>query len=143
MQNDEIEVVCGDHDLKNSDEVRNDQARKVKQIVVHPVYNPNNYWSDIAILVLQEDFELAAHLNVICLPTEKDFLGFDPKNCKAAGWGKDNSGELGDYQQKLSQVTLPYVDNAQCEPLLQNELGKHQNKAVQGGTANFACRFFL
>ena len=61
---------------------------------MHPVFNPRNVWNDFAIIHLENDFELDAHINVICLPTETDFEDFDKTKCVATGWGKDSIGKL-------------------------------------------------
>ena len=57
---------------------------------MHPVFNPRNVWNDFAIIHLENDFELDAHINVICLPTETDFEDFDKTKCVATSWGKES-----------------------------------------------------
>lgn len=46
------------------------------------------YSSNIAIIILQREFKLTYHINVICLPKQDDV--FEAKtNCFGTGWGND------------------------------------------------------
>jgi hypothetical protein len=69
------------------------QERKVRHVSVHPAFNDANLHNDYALLHLTEDFDLAPHINVVCLPTDEHFDDFIKEECVAAGWGKDSVGK--------------------------------------------------
>ena len=50
-------------------------------------------FDDIAVLILERDFTLQEHINVICLPTSPNFEQFDQSKCVATGWGQPKSYE--------------------------------------------------
>lgn len=48
----------------------------------------------MAILQVEEPFELSAHVDTICLPDyERLQDSYDWEHCVATGWGKDKFGE--------------------------------------------------
>ena len=50
-------------------------------------------FDDIAILILERDFTLQEHIDVICLPKSPNFEQFDQSKCVATGWGQPKSYE--------------------------------------------------
>ena len=50
-------------------------------------------FDDIAILILERDFTLQDHIDVICLPKSPNFEQFDQSKCVATGWGQPKSYE--------------------------------------------------
>ena len=124
-----IFVRCGDWDVVNDHEPRAHQDRSVLAIEVKYLYRPPSSTHDnIALLFTEQEFDLDGHIDTICLPQPEDV--FDNQVCFATGWGKDRFGGEGVYQQKLKEVSLPIVEDAECERIY-NELrakkGKKQN----------------
>jgi len=118
-------VRCGEWDTQTNSEPLPHQDRKVKEIILHPQYNKRNLGNTAAILILEEDFELAQHIDTICLP---DINDSDEQNhgeeCYVKGWGKDK-WEEGDYQVVLKEVQVPVVDTASClDALKKTKLGR-------------------
>lgn len=65
------------------------QIRKISEIILHPDYNSEHPRNDIALLVLEQPFEITDNVNTICLPITND--RWDTNNCFVAGWG---AGEM-------------------------------------------------
>ena len=106
-------VRCGDWDVNNDHEPRAHQDRNVRAIEVHYLHIPPSNRNNIALLFTEQDFDLGEHIDTICLPQPGDV--FDNQVCFATGWGKDQFGEEGVYQQRLKEVSLPIVEDAECE----------------------------
>ena len=85
----------------------------------HPRYKKHDHYNDVAVIVLDDNFELDRHINTICLPKELDtakYISWD--KCFATGWGKDSFGNSGRYQEILKQVKLNMVDHDNCQARL-------------------------
>lgn len=63
-------VVVGQYDLSNRPGKVKPVVRKVKRMIVHRDYNPNNFDNDIALLELEQPYQLQPHVVPICLPTK-------------------------------------------------------------------------
>jgi len=80
-------VRCGEWDTKGVPEHMPHQDRRVIKVTVHPSYNPKRWHADnIALLHLEEEFELRPHLDTICLPRSRN--SYSRLGCFASGWGK-------------------------------------------------------
>lgn len=66
------------------------QDRTVVKKVMHPQFNARNLAYDYALLFVNEDFELARHVDTVCLPQPGEL--FDEDRCVVTGWGKDEFG---------------------------------------------------
>ena len=106
-------VRCGDWDVNNDHEPRAHQDRNVRAIEVHYLHIPPSNRNNIALLFTEQDFDLSEHIDTICLPQPEDV--FDNQVCFATGWGKDQFGEEGVFQQRLKEVSLPIVEDAANE----------------------------
>ncbi|XP_052894029.1 phenoloxidase-activating factor 2-like [Anopheles moucheti] len=109
-------VRAGEWDTRTESEVLPYQDAKVKQVLIHDRYNKQHHY-DVALLVLEKPFEAAENIQLICLPppSVRPPVGTE---CLTGGWGKDRFGQTGVYQQILKRVTLPIVDQAQCQTAL-------------------------
>ena len=116
-------VRCGDWDLEGTDEPQEHQERTVSHIDLHPAFDKDKkndtieaYYNNWALLYMESEFELAEHIDTVCLPQPGDI--FDNKMCYATGWGKDH--DKGDYQTILKEVQKPVVSDSQCLATLRN-----------------------
>lgn len=117
FQNLEAEMLTvrgGEWNALSAEEILKHEDRNVHRIVLHPDFNPDNLFNDVAVLLLETPFKIAAHINTICLP-EPDYL---QQGCLTTGWGKDKFGNRGEYQAFLRKVELPLVTRETCEKLL-------------------------
>lgn len=88
----------------------------MKEVLIHEHYNKHHHF-DMALLVLEQPFQPAENIQLICLPPP----GVRPSvgtECVTGGWGKDKFGQAGVYQQILKRVALPVVDSVQCQQAL-------------------------
>jgi len=120
-------VRCGDIKIQaeNTDEI----TIEVETILLHSAYSDTQLVNDIAVLVLKTDYEFSEHVGRVCLPAPGREVDDDETECVATGHGKDNFGAFGYYSETLRKVSLPLVDNKNCQKIL-NE--KHfQNTSIK------------
>ncbi|XP_071745786.1 phenoloxidase-activating factor 2-like [Lepeophtheirus salmonis] len=111
-----IKIRCGEWDSQNEVEPMIHQDREIKDIRIHPQFDSKNIKNDFALLFMEEDFELAPHVDTICLPDNLAGINsYDQIDCFATGWGKDKFGKLGEYQVIMKQVNMDMVNSSECE----------------------------
>lgn len=59
---------------------------------MHEKYYSGALYNDIALLILEEPFDHANNIDIICLPKQGDII-LD-QECLASGWGKDTFGKF-------------------------------------------------
>merc|ERR1711860_299303 len=75
-----------------------------------------NVTHNVALLFMNEPFQIDAHIDKICLPNQfNKYESFEWESCFATGWGKDSFGKDGTYQVILKQVELDMVDKQTCQ----------------------------
>ena len=123
-----LKVRCGEWDTKNATEPAEHQDRNVKTIKVHPGFG-SNLTNNIALLFVDEDFVLSAHIDIICLPNLQDMQNSYQKSaCFATGWGKNEFGQEGEYQVIMKQVQMDLVPPYECQEALRGtRLGRRFN----------------
>lgn len=109
-------VRCGD--IKIQAENKNDLTLEVETILLHTDYSDTQLVNDIAVLVLKTDYEFSEHIGRVCLPDPGREVHNDGTDCVATGHGKDNFGAFGYYSETLRKVSLPLVDNKNCQKIL-------------------------
>lgn len=117
-------VRGGDWDSLSVHEFLPHQDRDVQEIIVHELFNPDNGFYDIALLVLAAPFEIAENVNTICLPPiDYDFAS--SVRCFASGWGTLSWKEF-HFLSIMKRIELPMVDHNQCQDeLRRTRLGIH------------------
>lgn len=138
----------GEWNTQSFDEMLPYVERKVKLIVNHEKFIRANLQNDIALLFLKEPFEMAPHINTICLPNQ-DYAS-TASDCIASGWGKKKFGVKEQYQVFLKKVELPIVPSDICEKQLRKtRLGEdfelHEGFLCAGTIidSRTSCFFFL
>ena len=67
-----VTVTCGDWDIRNQIEIKKEQSRNVKEVITDPFYHVKKTYGqevhDVALLIMDSDFELDEHIGTICLP---------------------------------------------------------------------------
>ncbi|CAH1371357.1 unnamed protein product [Tenebrio molitor] len=132
----QLKIRAGEWDTQTKKEQYPFQDVEVDSIKIHPGYNSEILYNDIALLFLKKPVELAPHINVICLPPPN--LTVDNARCLSTGWGKDVFGKEGQYQVILKKIDLPMVPRKECqESLRKTKLGKyfqlHRSFVCAGG----------
>lgn len=84
----DLAVRGGEWNTMSADEMFPHQDRDVQGVTYHREFNRKNLQNDIALLSLMKPFELAPHINTICLP-QLNYKHDSGEKCIATGWGKD------------------------------------------------------
>lgn len=113
----DLKIRAGEWDTQTTKERLPYQERIASRIFSHPNYNERSLANDVAIIELEDPFQLDEHINTICLPPS----GYvsSSRNCFASGWGKDVFGKAGKYSVIQKKVPLPIVPYAECQAALQ------------------------
>ena len=85
----------------------------MRLVELNPEFNKGNLVNTVALLFLETEFELADHIDTICLPEYQEKFE-DRQECFVKGWGKDTFGKDAEYQVVLKEVALPVVPRDQC-----------------------------
>ncbi|CAG0899504.1 unnamed protein product [Darwinula stevensoni] len=140
-----LKVRLGEWDTTGANEPYPHQERFVEKIVIHPDYRKGPLYNDIALLFMNDPYELQPHVDTICLP-EPGYRRPWGNICVSAGFGKDNFGREGRYRTILKKVELPLVERMECERTLRNtRLGQwfrlHWSFLCAGGvTGHDTCK---
>jgi len=85
----DVLIKAGEWKLGSNEEPKPFQTVRVKQITMHPAYQPTNLQSDLALLHLENDLKYDQHIGAICLDeSELDLIGSN-EECVTSGWGKE------------------------------------------------------
>ncbi|XP_059955260.1 mannan-binding lectin serine protease 1 isoform X4 [Mesoplodon densirostris] len=102
-----FKIIMGKHWRYRSDE--NEQSLNVKQIFLHPLYNPNTFENDIALVELSKSPVLSDFVMPICLPQGPSQEG---AMVIVSGWGKQF---LQRFPETLMEIEIPVVDHRICQ----------------------------
>nr|AIJ10719.1 venom serine protease precursor [Scolopendra dehaani] len=111
-----IMIIAGRLSLDETESF--EQRRQVKEVYIHPEYN-NTLKNDIALLKLDQAFELNAYVGKVLLPTDKNQV-FDGE-CTVIGWGTVKFDEVSakymnsTYSSQLRKVNVPLWSNSDCD----------------------------
>lgn len=139
QRSEELKVRLGEWDVNRDDEFYPFVETNIRDIVLHPDFQPSSLINDLALLRLEQPIDGAQmpHIAPACLPAPDEH--FNQQRCWVAGWGKDAFGQHGTFQSVLKKVDLPVVKRLDCENALRFEtkLGKffrlHSSALCAGG----------
>lgn len=111
---DDYRVYLGKYyrDDKRDDEFV--QVSKVKEVHVHPDFDPHLFDSDIALLLLDTPTTLTSRVQPVCLPsgvTARENI-VEGSLGVVTGWGLNENNS---YSQQLQQAVIPVVSHTRCE----------------------------
>ncbi|XP_052843497.1 phenoloxidase-activating factor 2 [Drosophila gunungcola] len=117
---DTLVARAGDWDLNSLNEPHPHQSRRIEEIIMHPEFDPESLFNDIALLLLDEPIQLAPHIQPLCLPppeTPERSRELTSATCFATGWGAKtaNNDKL---EHVLKRINLPVVDHDECQATL-------------------------
>ncbi|XP_052843503.1 phenoloxidase-activating factor 2 [Drosophila gunungcola] len=121
---DSLLVRAGDWDLSSKTERLPHQERKIREWFRHEDFDLAAVYNDIALVVLERPFELAPHIQPICLPpaeTSKLQEQLQNAHCVATGWGLKTSTSL-NPEHLLKRIELPVLDHEYCQSLLRRTI---------------------
>ncbi|XP_062562989.1 phenoloxidase-activating factor 2-like [Armigeres subalbatus] len=110
-----LTIRAGEWDMGANMEPIPFQERRVAKIIYHPEFKHTTLVNNIALLFLDDKFDLSPAINTICLPPQ-DFT-IDNGELIATGWGTTPQNRT-KYQQILKYIDLTYTPKTQCERIL-------------------------
>lgn len=114
-----IIVRAGEWNTQEESEPFDHQELRVTSVVRHERFNAKTFRNDLALLVLENEFEMSDYINTICLPPPS--TSFDSQRCLMSGWGKRELNGI--HQDILKKVILPIVSFESCQKNLRTLLG--------------------
>ena len=86
-----LRVIVGDQDIKNSFDVMSAKTYTVKRVVRHKNFDINSLFHDVAVLSLSQDINFDHSVQSVCLNRQSnhDFTG---TTVQVAGWGATSAG---------------------------------------------------
>ena len=87
-------VLIGAYNL--AEEAHSFVVRKAGIIVVHPLFNPDTYENDVALLRFINPVRYQANIIPVCLPEEKS--DFEGQMARISGWGRLFYGNLNELK---------------------------------------------
>lgn len=79
-------VRAGEWDTQTENEMCKHEERKVQRVIRHEQFMRANLQNDVALFILENEFEMTAFVNTVCLPPPN--TNFDGQRCFSGGWGK-------------------------------------------------------
>ncbi|XP_034477193.1 phenoloxidase-activating factor 2 [Drosophila innubila] len=137
---DSLLARAGEFDLSSQREPHPYQTRRLRYLWRHELFNKLNFHNDIALLVLEQPFQLAPHIQPLCLPPVETSLvqgALREAQCFALGWGNFNATAKS-MDRILKRIDLPILEHQHCQTLLRRTiLGRrfklHQSFICAGG----------
>nr|XP_029713667.1 phenoloxidase-activating factor 2-like [Aedes albopictus] len=108
-------IRAGEWDMAATMEPISPQERRVVKMKIHEKFNPHSLVNNIALLFLDDKFDLTPTINTVCLPPQ-DFT-IDNGYVIATGWGTTPQNRT-KYQHILKSMELPYRQKSDCEQIL-------------------------
>ncbi|EHB12500.1 Mannan-binding lectin serine protease 1 [Heterocephalus glaber] len=127
----DFKIIMGKHWRLRSD--ADEQHLRVKQVILHPLYNPSTFENDVALLELLESPVLNNFVMPVCLPEEPSQEGAvvivsgwgkqavsEPKSTVDPGQFQDSeeqgsSARLGTNASVVFQIEIPIVEHRTCK----------------------------
>ncbi|XP_012927622.2 mannan-binding lectin serine protease 1 isoform X2 [Heterocephalus glaber] len=103
----DFKIIMGKHWRLRSD--ADEQHLRVKQVILHPLYNPSTFENDVALLELLESPVLNNFVMPVCLPEEPSQEG---AVVIVSGWGKQF---LQRFPETLMEIEIPIVEHRTCK----------------------------
>lgn len=107
---DNLLVFMGKYTLNNfGSEVQSSEALEIK---VHPEFDSNTYYNDIAIIILGKSVKYTQYVRPICLwSSSTDLSAVVDKVGTVVGWGFDENRQI---SNNLRQAAMPVVSTDRC-----------------------------
>ena len=82
----------GEHDIYNDREPFAMEGRKLRQVLVHPDFDPSSFENDVALLQMASPVSYQANILPACLPQKGEYK--PGTTGWVTGWGRMKIGEL-------------------------------------------------
>jgi secreted trypsin-like serine protease len=100
-------VSAGDYD--HTVRSNKEQFQRASIVIAHPDYNAQTSDHDIALVKVENAFDLGGCIGSVCLPTEDIEPG---SNCWISGWGTLSSG--GSQPNRMMEAKVKIISNSDC-----------------------------
>ncbi|XP_062555584.1 prestalk protein-like [Armigeres subalbatus] len=133
----DLTVRAGEWDMSSVGEPTPYQERQVAKIVSHSNFHPNTLANNVALVFLDDAFDLSPTVNTVCLPPQN--FEFDNGAVTASGWGTTPQNRT-NHQHILKSIDLPLMPKSDCERTLQKATSNrsfklHSSFLCAGGVA--------
>ncbi|XP_071498158.1 uncharacterized protein [Diadema antillarum] len=113
-------IMMGSTNLNNFTDEPHTQIRNVLEFYAHPQYSTLISDFDLALIQLQEPFDLDDYVTTICLARRGMESMYDAGTAVwVTGWGAKK--DMGPLPKKLHEVEIPIVDHEQCHTMYLGE----------------------
>lgn len=116
-----LTVRAGEWDMRSKYEPIAHQERGVRQVTSHPAFKQSSLVNNVALLFLDDKFDLAHTIDTVCLPPQ-NFIIYNGE-VTATGWGSTPTN-LTKSQQILKRLELPFNQRSDCERILRRVIRK-------------------
>lgn len=82
-------MKAGEWKLGSTEEPKPFETKRVKQITMHPAYQPTTLESDVALLHLESNLNFDRHIGPICIDENELLPAGSNEECVTSGWGKE------------------------------------------------------
>lgn len=116
-----LTIRAGEWDMRTTYEPIHHQERGVRLVKTHPTFKQSSLVNNIALLFLDDKFDLDYTIDIVCLPPQ-NFIIYNGE-VTATGWGQTPSNHT-KAQQILKSLDLPYNQRSDCERTLRRVMRK-------------------
>nr|XP_022902326.1 uncharacterized protein LOC111415067 [Onthophagus taurus] len=103
-----------------------------KDAIVHSGYSKQGIQNDIALIRLPREIKFTDAIGPVCLPSKENLMKKDSdyRNLTVIGWG---TTELRQPSTVLLKVTVPYVNQADCQGVFKTQVTISNRQICAGG----------
>ena len=102
----------GEHDIYNDREPFAMEGRKLRQVLVHPNFDPSSFENDLALLQMASPVSYQANILPACLPQKGEYkrgtTGW------VTGWGRMKIGELRGKAEEIQYINISRWTSCIC-----------------------------
>lgn len=115
---DKLEVRAGEWNLQSVGEICKHEDRGVAKVIKHEEYSDNSFQNNVALIILEKEFQLSPIINVVCLPPK--IPDYDEHSCLLSGWDKEVANRID--KAILKKAGAKVVSHLVCEEKLRKTM---------------------
>lgn len=101
-------VLLGELDISSDDDIAKPTVYSIVKTIIHPNYNKNQLYNDIALIKLNETIQIDEYIRPACL---HQMHKINAKEAVATGWGLNEHDRKHDH---LQEVDLDMISFGNC-----------------------------
>ncbi|XP_044259028.1 phenoloxidase-activating factor 2-like [Tribolium madens] len=118
LKPEDIVIRAGQQRDFNSSKEENYQERNVAEIIIYEHFLKENFYNDLALLILNKSLIKSNNIETVCVPTNMDNINFN--NCLVTTWGMQKNGN---YSTVFKEKHISVFTNTDCQNILKTDLG--------------------